>query len=85
VGHNKERKVQNRQKKILQRGMYFYAIDNNFMEEVNEVPEYFVNKIICGDSEEVLKKLPSNCFDLIFTSPPYTLLLLLSNASFSIP
>jgi DNA modification methylase len=71
VDYNKERKVQNRQKKILQRGMYFYALDNNFTKEINEVPEDFVNKIICGDSEEVLKKLPSNCIDLIFTSPPY--------------
>jgi DNA modification methylase len=71
VDYNKERKVQNRQKKILQRGMYFYALDNNFTKEINEVPEDFVNKIICGDSEEVLKKLPSNCVDLIFTSPPY--------------
>jgi site-specific DNA-methyltransferase (adenine-specific) len=30
-----------------------------------------VNKIICGDCEEVLKDFPSNCIDLIVTSPPY--------------
>jgi len=71
VGYNKERKVRNRQQKILRRGMYFYAVDNNFTKEVNEVPEEFINRIICGDSEEVLKKLPNNCIDLIFTSPPY--------------
>lgn len=29
------------------------------------------NKIVCGDCEEVLKDLPDNCIDLIFTSPPY--------------
>ncbi|MBI4647909.1 MAG: site-specific DNA-methyltransferase [Bacteroidia bacterium] len=30
-----------------------------------------INKIHCGDSLEVLKKLPNNCIDLIITSPPY--------------
>lgn len=29
------------------------------------------NQIICGDCEEILKKFPDNCVDLIFTSPPY--------------
>lgn len=29
------------------------------------------NSIICGDCEEVLKGLPDNCIDLVFTSPPY--------------
>ncbi|NMD00107.1 MAG: site-specific DNA-methyltransferase, partial [Bacteroidales bacterium] len=31
----------------------------------------FVNKIICSDSLNILKKLPDNCIDLVFTSPPY--------------
>ncbi|HOJ01701.1 MAG TPA: site-specific DNA-methyltransferase [Anaerolineaceae bacterium] len=31
----------------------------------------YVNKIILGDCGEVLKNLPDNCVDLIFTSPPY--------------
>ena len=31
----------------------------------------FVNKIILGDCEEVLKEFPDNSIDLIFTSPPY--------------
>jgi len=30
-----------------------------------------LNKIICGDCEEVLKEFPDNCIDLIVTSPPY--------------
>ena len=30
-----------------------------------------LNRIICGDCEETLKKFPDNCVDLIFTSPPY--------------
>lgn len=31
----------------------------------------FVNKFLLGDCEEVLKNLPDNSVDLIFTSPPY--------------
>ncbi len=31
----------------------------------------FVNKIIQGDCEQVLKGFPDNSIDLIFTSPPY--------------
>jgi len=30
-----------------------------------------INKIHCGDSLKVLKKLPNNCIDLVITSPPY--------------
>lgn len=31
----------------------------------------FVNEFLLGDCEEVLKNLPDNSVDLIFTSPPY--------------
>jgi DNA modification methylase len=31
----------------------------------------FINRFLHGDCEEVLKGLPDNCIDLIFTSPPY--------------
>ena len=31
----------------------------------------YLDKIICGDCLDVLKQLPDNCIDLIFTSPPY--------------
>jgi len=71
VDYNIERKVQNRQHKILKRRAHFYAAGNQFTKEENRIPTEFVNRIICGDSEEVLKKLPSNSVDLIFTSPPY--------------
>jgi DNA modification methylase len=71
VDYDKERKVRNREEKELIRGMYYYARDNKFSKQNNRIPEELVNKIICGDSEEVLKKLPDNCIDLIFTSPPY--------------
>jgi DNA modification methylase len=71
VGYNKERKVKNREAKEIIRGMYYYARDNKFSAKNNNVPEKFINKIICGDSKEALKVFPDNCIDLIFTSPPY--------------
>ena len=30
-----------------------------------------INKIYCGDCNEVLKNIPSNSVDLVITSPPY--------------
>lgn len=33
--------------------------------------EEFVNKIICGDSLEVLTRVPSNSINMCLTSPPY--------------
>lgn len=30
-----------------------------------------INKIILGDSREVLQEFPDACIDLIVTSPPY--------------
>jgi DNA modification methylase len=35
------------------------------------IPNEFTNKIIQGDCEQVLKVVPDNSIDLIFTSPPY--------------
>ena len=71
IDYNKERKVKNRLDKVKERGMYFYALDNDFSKENNELPKQYENKIICADSEEFLKKFPDNCIDLVFTSPPY--------------
>ena len=31
----------------------------------------FLNKFLHGDCEEILRKIPDNSIDLIFTSPPY--------------
>lgn len=36
-------------------------------------PDDFVNKIICGDSLEIMRQMPDNCIDLAVTSPPYNL------------
>jgi|TARA_B100000315_G_scaffold259717_1_gene316836 DNA modification methylase len=70
-GYNKERKVKNRKDKEKKRVLHYYALGNNFKNEENEIPHKYKNQIICGDSELVLKNLPDNCVDLVFTSPPY--------------
>ena len=71
VGYDRERKVKNRKEKEKIRGTYYYAKDNTFSKHNNKIPAQFINKIIAGDSEEILKQFPENCIDLIFTSPPY--------------
>jgi DNA modification methylase len=71
VGYNRERKVKDRKTKEMQRGKFYYARGHQFSKINNTLPKEFANKIIVGDSEEVLKKFPDNCIDLIFTSPPY--------------
>ena len=71
VDYNAERKVIGRKDKILRRGKHFYANNHSFAATNNIIPDKLSNAIICGDSEAVLKNLPDNCVDLIFTSPPY--------------
>ena len=71
VGYNRERKVQDRAAKELRRGKHYYANDAGFLPHVNPLPDEFVDRIIQGDSAEVLARLPDNCIDLVFTSPPY--------------
>ena len=34
-------------------------------------PEDFINKVICGNVLDELRKFPSDCIDTIITSPPY--------------
>jgi len=70
VGYNSERKVKNRRAKEGQRQQ---AIKKNkvLIADANPLPQQYENKIICADSLEVMKKMPDNCIDLIFTSPPY--------------
>ncbi|MCY3544994.1 MAG: site-specific DNA-methyltransferase [Chloroflexi bacterium] len=71
VGYNSERKVVDRKLKELRRGKHYYANDHDFTKTSNPLPPEFSDQIVCGDSEEVLKRLPDNCIDLVFTSPPY--------------
>ncbi len=60
-----------KKKKEKNNEIYFYAQENKFSKKNNEIPKEFENKIICSDNLIILKKLPDNCIDLIFTSPPY--------------
>lgn len=36
-------------------------------------PNDFLDKIICGDCLDVMRQMPSECLDLVVTSPPYNL------------
>jgi modification methylase len=38
-----------------------------------QFPNDFINKIICADCLEIMKKIPDNSIDLVVTSPPYNL------------
>jgi len=71
INYNSERKVKNRVAKEGRRGKYFYAQNHQYIDQNNELPESLNNQIICGDSQTVLQRLPNNCVDLVFTSPPY--------------
>lgn len=35
--------------------------------------EKFLNRVICGDSLNILKEIPNNSIDMIFADPPYNL------------
>ena len=71
VGYNDERKTVGRRAKEKRRGKHYYANDHEFDRANNSLPDHFTDRIVCGDSEDVLKQLPDNCIDLVFTSPPY--------------
>ncbi len=71
TGYADDRKVNGRKEKKNSRGSTFYAPESKFLRFRNEIPNIFENKIISGDSEEILAKLPDNCVDIIITSPPY--------------
>jgi len=38
-----------------------------------QVPTAFINKVICGDSLTLIKKIPDSSIDVVFTDPPYGL------------
>ena len=42
-------------------------------QEVNLKFENMINKIILGDSIEIMKQIPDDSIDLIFADPPYNL------------
>lgn len=46
-------------------------LHDNFKPKPQKPIQSFVNKIICGDSLKILKKLPDEAIDCVVTSPPY--------------
>ena len=57
--------------RIGEREKHYYANNNSFSKQNARFPPEFENRIICANSLEILKQLPDNCVDIIFTSPPY--------------
>jgi len=35
------------------------------------LPKKFLNQILCGDNNELIKEIPDQCINLVITSPPY--------------
>jgi len=66
----RERKVIDRiQKERIRKGTKDLTIVKSKVTEIDV--SNIINKIVCGDSEEILKKFPGNFVDIIITSPPY--------------
>jgi len=66
----RERKVAGRcQKEKIRNGTKYLTVTKSKANGMDVSP--LVNKIICGDSENVLKEFPNNFVDIIVTSPPY--------------
>lgn len=63
-------KIRNKTEKESQRGGTKHLKVAIGTDEPQEIKK-FINKIICGDAESVLFKIPENSVDLIITSPPY--------------
>ena len=49
----------------------YHNFTKQFSQTNNEFPINFTNRIVTANSLEILKQLPDNCVDLVFTSPPY--------------
>ena len=69
-GYNDERKVQNRKEKVQKR-KGFSCVDSSSKDVSTSPLVELRNTVICGDSLQVLLQVPSDCIDLVFTSPPY--------------
>ena len=67
---NRERKVLNRsEKEKTRKGTKRLKATATAVDENALVGK--LDKILCGDSEELLREFPDNCVDIIVTSPPY--------------
>lgn len=81
---NKDKKVKEKALNKKKRAAYeLYKKD--FSSDINIIPTHLLNKIYCADSLTFLKNLPSNCVDLILTSPPYNFGINYNNSNDSNP
>ena len=55
----------------MNRKKHYYTQPERFNKDNTDLPTGYANRIVCGDSVDVIKQLPDNCIDLVFTSPPY--------------
>lgn len=77
---NKDKKVKDKYDNKKKRLGYEYY-KKTFLDANNEIPKKLINKIYCDNSLNFLKTLPSNCIDLILTSPPYNFGIKYNNTS----
>jgi len=63
-------KVRNKESKARVRKGTRDAKTSHTVTETSDIKP-FINRIICGDSREVLSRIPGQSIDLIITSPPY--------------
>lgn len=49
------------------------TLENTTINNTKSILDRYINKISCGDSIDLMGKLPSRSIDLIITSPPYNL------------
>lgn len=67
---NKAKKVANKKQNAKKR-LAYESYKKDFSSENFTLSKDKLNQIICGDSLEVLQKMPNNCVDIVLTSPPY--------------
>ena len=67
---NKDKKVVDKDAKKKKR-LGYEVFKKDFSIENNKISSTLLNKVHCADSFAFLQKMPDNCIDLIFTSPPY--------------
>ena len=51
--------------------LYSLSLDINFVNKDIKKQAVPINKVIWGDSVEVMRKIPDNSVDMVVTSPPY--------------
>ncbi len=58
---------------VIERKIFSTRESSEKNDSALRIPSKFLNKIICGDVIEILKKIPTGSIELIITSPPYNL------------